>query len=93
MDAVEPDRRAGAGVPDNTGERIGDSDGDWNPDACDADFDNDGAVGQSDWRLLARCIAHPEAGSCEDVDVNGDWALGIAEFQLLGSEFGGPVCP
>ena len=81
-----------ASLPGDVAREIGDADGDWNPDWCDADFDNNGVVGQSDFLLVARCIGDPAAEGCDAADINGDGVVGLPELLLVGSEFGGVAC-
>jgi hypothetical protein len=63
--------------------------------ACDADYDDDGSVGASDFVALRQAYGSSvgDPGYDPDLDANGDGAIGSAEFVLLRSAFGYPPGP
>ncbi len=75
--------------------------------ACDADFDDDGRAGGSDFLALGSAFgaATPDPRYDEDVDADGDGRIGAPEYLLLGASFarapgpsglacaGSPPCP
>jgi hypothetical protein len=72
-----------------------DSDGDGFGNACDADYNNDGVVGLTDFNRLragfGRTSSQP--GYEPVLDANGDGAIGLLEFNLVRSQFGRPPGP
>ena len=58
--------------------------------ACDADYDNDGVVGTSDFMALRAAYGATVGDPAynPDLDANGDGAIGSAEFALLRASFG-----
>jgi hypothetical protein len=81
-----------------------DSDGDGYGNVCDGDIDQNGAVGTSDFYACfgsPSCIGnqlpfaggHPATSECRECDLNGDGAVGIADFSLLGQSIGSSVGP
>jgi hypothetical protein len=81
-----------AALPGDLAAEVGDSDGDWYPDSCDADVDNDGLVGSGDYFLYARCVGEPAVGECAPADIDGDGSIGANELLLIGASFSEPVC-
>ncbi|MDJ0865974.1 MAG: DUF1566 domain-containing protein [Myxococcota bacterium] len=92
----------GDGVPDvrdnclrveNADQRDTNSDGYGN--LCDADYDDDGAVGIPDFNVLRAQFGLTDADPAfdPDVDMDGDGGVGIREFNLLRDTFGGPPGP
>ncbi|MCH7708333.1 MAG: thrombospondin type 3 repeat-containing protein [Myxococcales bacterium] len=72
-----------------------DSDADGYGNACDADFDNDGVVGASDFIILSGAFGS-QAGDANwnpDVDSNHDGAIGALEFITLSGQFGSAPGP
>lgn len=72
-----------------------DSNADGYGNACDADYDGDGAVGGDDYLLLVGGFGARLGGPDydPDLDSDGDGAIGAPEVMLLGSAFGGPPGP
>jgi hypothetical protein len=72
-----------------------DVDADGYGNACDADYDDDGAVGSSDWAALT--VALGSTGSDpryeHRLDAEGNGAIGASELALLRRQFGGPPGP
>ncbi|MDJ0866729.1 MAG: thrombospondin type 3 repeat-containing protein [Myxococcota bacterium] len=72
-----------------------DTDGDGWGNACDADFDQDGWVGISDFVVLreqfGRSDADPEFDPAADADSDG--VVGIRDFNAFRAQFGGPPGP
>ena len=87
------DAEDGCLVGANTSQLDVDQDGYGN--ACDADYNNDGAVGASDWARLARAFGATTGSPDYDpkLDANGDGAIGTPELVLIGTSFGGPPGP
>ena len=58
--------------------------------ACDADFDNDGVVGSSDFAMLLQAYGSSvgDANYDPDIDVDGDGIIGGKEFSFLIRRFG-----
>ncbi|MDJ0865794.1 MAG: hypothetical protein QNK03_06775 [Myxococcota bacterium] len=58
--------------------------------ACDPDYDNDGAVGLGDFNVLRAQFGKNDADPDfdPDVDANGDGAIGIPDFNSLQRHFG-----
>jgi hypothetical protein len=67
-----------------------DSNGNGFGDACDADYDNDGVVGLSDFNLFRAQFGKTSSDPSFDpqFDANGDGVIGLADFNLLRSQFG-----
>src|SRR5215472_11016007 len=67
-----------------------DSNGNGYGDACDADYDNDGVVGISDFNLFRSQFGKTSKDPSFDpqFDSNGDGVIGLADFNLLRSQFG-----
>ncbi len=92
-------------APDNCLERTNptqfDADGDHFGNHCDADFDENGVTGISDFGTFRRCFGQaptisdgPSADpTCAESDMNGDGAVGLADFALFKSEYGTPPGP
>jgi hypothetical protein len=85
------------GVPDitdncvtvaNNDQRDTDSDGFGN--ICDADLDNDGLVGFSDFGLFRSVFgqAGASSGAADNADLDGDGLVGFSDFGLFRSMFG-----
>ena len=91
--ATQLDFSAGS-LPADLAREIGDADNDWNPDSCDADFDNDGVIGATDFQRFRRCFGMPAVGDCAAVDINGngDGMVGLHALRLITSGFGQPAC-
>ena len=78
-----------------------DSDGDGFGNACDADFDQDGATASLDFGTFRRCWGRtlpasagpPADPTCEESDMDGDGVLGALDFALFKREFLTPVGP
>jgi hypothetical protein len=72
-----------------------DADADGYGNACDADFDGDGAVGITDFgRLKAAFGALPgDARFDAAVDLDGDGAIGLIDFGVLKARFGSAPGP
>ena len=70
--------------PDQT-----DTDGDGYGNICDADLDNDGAVGFSDFTLFKPLFGFADA----DADFDGDGAVGFSDFTIFRASFGGAPGP
>jgi hypothetical protein len=72
-----------------------DSNQDGYGNACDADYNDDGTVGGSDWLALAQAFGSTAGspGWDPDLDANGDGTVGGAELLLLGASFAGPPGP
>ena len=81
-----------ASLPGDLAREIGDSDGDWQPDSCDGDVNNDGVVGSADFLLFARCLGEPAIGDCAPADIDGDGVIGFYEYSVIAPDFGQPVC-
>jgi hypothetical protein len=87
-----PSDFAAASLSADLAREIGDSDHDWQPDFCDADFDNDGVVGISDLAILLQCLLLPAAGDCAGVDIDGDGWIGDPDLREAKLRFGEPTC-
>jgi hypothetical protein len=72
-----------------------DSDRDGYGNACDADYDGDGAVGASDYLRLGGSLeaGFGQAGLAPELDAEGDGVIGFRELELLRRELGGPPGP
>ena len=72
-----------------------DTDGDGFGNACDPDYNNDGAVGIPDFNAFrARFgLTDTDPGFDPAVDHNGDGAVGIPDFNVFRSYFGQPPGP
>jgi hypothetical protein len=72
-----------------------DTNGDGYGNACDADYDDDGTVGTSDFLALGAAFGTTsgQPGYDADIDVDGDGVIGASEFLLFGSGFGTPPGP
>ncbi len=72
-----------------------DSNGDGYGNACDADYDDDGVVGITDWGILAPAFGRTCADPAwdPDLDSDDDCVIGIIDFGVLGSSFGGAPGP
>jgi hypothetical protein len=77
----------------NADQRDTDSDGYGN--LCDADLDDNGSVGLSDFNVFRIHFGRTQASGDfdPDVDFDGDGAVGLADFNLLRSTFGGGPGP
>jgi hypothetical protein len=64
-------------------------------DACDADYDDDGVVGGSDYIAFGVAFGAREGDPAyrDALDANGDGWVGGAEYLLLGRSFGAPPGP
>ncbi|MDJ0864785.1 MAG: thrombospondin type 3 repeat-containing protein [Myxococcota bacterium] len=64
-------------------------------DACDPDYNNDGAVGIPDFNVLRGQfgLTDEDPGFDPAVDHNEDGAVGIPDFNVFRSFFGGPPGP
>jgi hypothetical protein len=87
-----PSDFAAASLSADLAREIGDNDHDWQPGFCDADFDNDGAVGISDLTSLLQCLLLPAAGDCAGVDIDGDGWIGDPDLRETRLRFGEPAC-
>ncbi len=72
-----------------------DSDRDGAGDACDADYDQNGRVGVSDFSAFRRVFGFAEGQTRFDrrFDHNGDGRIGLPDFNVLRSSFGGVPGP
>jgi hypothetical protein len=72
-----------------------DSDFDGFGDACDHDYNNDGAVGVPDFGMLGENYGHalPDPGYDPRFDHDGDGAVGISDYSSFGDAFGGNPGP
>jgi hypothetical protein len=66
--------------------------------ACDADYDDNIAVGASDLAAFAKAFGSTSTDPAPsrfdpDLDANGDGAIGSADLVVLGQCFGGPPGP
>lgn len=64
------------------------------PCACDADIDDDGAVGPIDLGMLKGCIGNPPDGGCAAADVNCDGLIDLCDLGILLCQWGAgdPQC-
>ena len=94
--SAPPDRDAD-GMPDRTDNCVEianpeqrDADRDGFGDACDPDYNNDGAVGIPDFNVLRSQfgLTDEDPGFDPAVDHNGDGAIGILDFNVFRSFFG-----
>ena len=71
-----------AGQSDTSGDGFG--------NACDADYDNDGVVGGSDFARVLRAFGSKPGDPLwdADLDANGDGLIGGADFSLVMTSFG-----
>ena len=67
-----------------------DSDQDGYGNTCDADFDDNGVVGLSDYLTLGQAFGKTSASSGwnPEIDSNGDGVIGLADFLGFGGSFG-----
>jgi hypothetical protein len=72
-----------------------DSNADGYGNACDADVDQDGVVGGSDYIALGRAFGarSPDPAYDPDLDADGDGAIGAPEWLRLGASWAGPPGP
>ena len=70
-----------------------DTDGDGCGDACDADYDQSGVVGGSDFNQLRLCFGLAPTGMCLGLDSDEDGVVGGADFNAMRALFGGPPGP
>lgn len=77
----------------NTGQIDTDQDGYGN--ACDADYDNTGSVGQSDFTLLGQAFGTSlgQPGYNAAIDCDATDSIGQGDFTCLGQGFGNPPGP
>lgn len=63
--------------------------------ACDADYNDDGAVGALDFKQVRQAFGSTQGGPGWDpeVDANGDGAIGSVDFLLFRSSYGSPPGP
>ncbi len=73
---------------------------DWDLDgygnACDADLDNDGAVGLSDFNMLRAWFGSTCSDTdfdCRESDFDDDQAVGLSDFNFFRTAFGGSPGP
>ena len=66
-----------------------DTNGDGYGNICDADLDNDGTVGFSDFTQFSPLFGAAD----DDADFDGDGTVGFSDFNLLSSTFGGAPGP
>ena len=69
-----------------------DSDGDGLGNACDADFNNDGAVGGADFAQLRQAFgtSQGDAGFDAALDCNDDGSIDDADVEWFRGRFGAP---
>jgi uncharacterized membrane protein len=73
-----------------------DTDGDGFGNICDADLNNDCAVGGPDWGLFVDCLNRPGGGArkgCFDADFNSDHSVDIIDHMIFTSLFQKPPGP
>jgi len=72
-----------------------DSNGDGFGNACDPDYNDDNAVGLTDFNHLRSQFGKTSADPLFDADVdsNGDGGIGLADFNTMRSRFGGAPGP
>jgi hypothetical protein len=72
-----------------------DADQDGYGNACDADYDDDGSVGGSDFSSVRESYGTNDAipGWEPQLDADGDGVVGSVEFMLVRGSFGGPPGP
>jgi hypothetical protein len=82
-----------------------DADGDGCGNACDADFDQNGVIGASDFNVLRLCITQSVPGTgpaqdpaCAESDLDGNGTVGASDFVALRSAVSsapgpGAACP
>jgi cysteine-rich repeat protein len=77
-----------------------DADGDGCGNECDADFDQNGVTGGSDFNTLRLCFSQSVPGSgpledptCAEADMDGNLVVGGSDFNGLRLEFGGAPGP
>jgi hypothetical protein len=83
---------SGSQLPSDLAREVGDRDGDWNPDRCDADFNNDGMVGAPDLFAVAACFGAEAVVACEGPDLDGDGVVGAPDLALFAQRFGEVPC-
>ncbi len=76
-------------IPDAGGNIQLDTDGDGFGNICDADLDNDGTVGFSDFTLFRTVFGTADP----DADFDGDGAVGFSDFTIFRASFGGAPGP
>jgi hypothetical protein len=72
-----------------------DTDGDGYGNSCDADWDNDGVIGGTDFLLFSGSFGAMtgDANFNEDVDSDCDGTIGGTDFLLFSGQFSGSVGP
>ncbi len=78
-----------------------DADHDGYGSRCDADFNQDGVSGSSDFTIFKACLGDvvgegaglPDDPTCAESDLNGDGAVGSADFSMFKSLFQLPAGP
>jgi hypothetical protein len=76
-----------------------DVDGDSCGNACDADYDQDGVAGGTDFNLMRQCFGLPATASvpdgqpCAPVDSDDNGVIGGSDFSTLRNGFGAAPGP
>ena len=114
--AAQMNEGAGTAIPDEDGDGVAidedncsdvanldqrDTDSDGFGNECDADYDNNGVVGLSDFNILRGQFGKKSCDSfapCDldfnaDVDCDGSDTIGTLDFNCLRNQFGGPPGP
>ncbi len=86
-----PDSSDNCVVEFNSTQEDADQDGYGN--ICDADFDNDHTVGNSDIPILGLTFSNSGSPSTRETDLDVDGVTGIADVLLFRSFFGGAPGP